>query len=835
MRKQIVILLIGLAVLINAQIAIPPSLGTGTESDPYQIANLENLYWITADTLNFHSHYIQTADINAAETKNWFVGDHDDDPETPDEPMGWKPIGNLSDEYFAGIFDGTYDGQGHIIDSLYISRIPKSFDDESMTGLFGWTQNTEIKNLGVVNSTIIGCSNVGILAGTFSGTITSCYTSGNISGYWAVGGLFGEGSGNIEKCYSNVNVSGANYTGGLVGHLSGGIISSSSTSGSVSLLGEGSFGGTGGLVGTSEGNITNSYSLSDIYGESGAYGGGFVGHQEGGNIEDSFSFGRIYSDLSGGFEGSGYGNVVNCFWDTEASGVSTSYAGTGLTTAQMKNISTYTDAGWDFVGETANGTEDIWNMDGIHNNGYPYLRWMYQPVAIAPALGSGTSEDPYQIATLENLYWITADTLNFHSHYIQTADINAAETRNWFVGDHDNDPETPDEPKGWKPIGGLSEVEALGYFSGSYNGQNYIIDNIYINEITTSLSYSNTTVGLFGNTQNAILKNMRLTNVDITGIDAGGLTGLTYIDTIENCYVTGSVSGSWCTGGLIGEGVGTTLYKCHNSASVTGENNVGGIIGSDNLVSLNQCYNTGNITGTAIVGGLVGYQSGAATADIYNCFNIGNITGTEKVGGLIGKCHDTKSFFCYSTGIVTGTSYVGSLIGESMVGANLMNNCFWDIDTSCVPDTTAQEGYGTGLTTAQMKTLSTYTDAGWNFEDIWDMDGVHNNGYPFLAWMSTTGIDEDDILKPVEFALFQNYPNPFNPVTTIKFSIPKDQNVKLSVYNSNGQLVDELINKKLEKGSHSVQFNAERLNSGIYFYRLDTDGKSLVNKMLLIK
>ncbi|MCK4980455.1 MAG: T9SS type A sorting domain-containing protein, partial [Candidatus Delongbacteria bacterium] len=81
----------------------------------------------------------------------------------------------------------------------------------------------------------------------------------------------------------------------------------------------------------------------------------------------------------------------------------------------------------------------------------------------------------------------------------------------------------------------------------------------------------------------------------------------------------------------------------------------------------------------------------------------------------------------------------------------------------------------------------------------------------------------------------QNYPNPFNPTTTISFSISKMQDVKLSVFNSSGQLVKELVNDKLSNGSHTILFNAENLNSGIYFYTLETDNKILSNKMLLIK
>jgi hypothetical protein len=94
---------------------------------------------------------------------------------------------------------------------------------------------------------------------------------------------------------------------------------------------------------------------------------------------------------------------------------------------------------------------------------------------------------------------------------------------------------------------------------------------------------------------------------------------------------------------------------------------------------------------------------------------------------------------------------------------------------------------------------------------------------------------EIDVTAPQEFALFQNYPNPFNPVTTIKFSLPKQADVKLVVYNMVGQVVDEIINKTMEKGYHEVQFDAGDYASGVYYYRLKTSEFTSVKKMLLLK
>ena len=85
------------------------------------------------------------------------------------------------------------------------------------------------------------------------------------------------------------------------------------------------------------------------------------------------------------------------------------------------------------------------------------------------------------------------------------------------------------------------------------------------------------------------------------------------------------------------------------------------------------------------------------------------------------------------------------------------------------------------------------------------------------------------------FELFQNYPNPFNSSTTIKFNISEPQNVKLSVYSLLGEEVAVLINEYKSSGTYTVNFNADKLASGIYFYQLSSSGFISARKMLLLK
>ena len=94
-------------------------------------------------------------------------------------------------------------------------------------------------------------------------------------------------------------------------------------------------------------------------------------------------------------------------------------------------------------------------------------------------------------------------------------------------------------------------------------------------------------------------------------------------------------------------------------------------------------------------------------------------------------------------------------------------------------------------------------------------------------------------LVPNEFFLSQNYPNPFKDKTVIKYCIAYKTKVKLSVYNSEGILIETLVDKVLNAGSYEVEFNALSagglLSSGVYFYQLKTENFIQTKKMILIK
>ena len=112
-------------------------------------------------------------------------------------------------------------------------------------------------------------------------------------------------------------------------------------------------------------------------------------------------------------------------------------------------------------------------------------------------------------------------------------------------------------------------------------------------------------------------------------------------------------------------------------------------------------------------------------------------------------------------------------------------------------------------------------------------DRLYSASYNGLWYKSLTPTGIDDDITPADFVLYQNYPNPFNPSTTIKYSVPVRNHVSLRVYDLLGREITTLVNETKEKGTHSVDFNANNISSGVYIYKL-TAGESTFSKKLVV-
>ncbi len=106
---------------------------------------------------------------------------------------------------------------------------------------------------------------------------------------------------------------------------------------------------------------------------------------------------------------------------------------------------------------------------------------------------------------------------------------------------------------------------------------------------------------------------------------------------------------------------------------------------------------------------------------------------------------------------------------------------------------------------------------------------------PAQVIATVNGIADGAASVPARFALKQNYPNPFNPVTTIRYELSKSGRVKLSVFDLLGRETAVLVDGIMPAGSHTALFAGRNLASGVYFYRLDAEGKVAVRKMMLMK
>lgn len=237
-------------------------------------------------------------------------------------------------------------------------------------------------------------------------------------------------------------------------------------------------------------------------------------------------------------------------------------------------------------------------------------------------------------------------------------------------------------------------------------------------------------------------------------------------------------------------------------------------------------------------------------------FPLNLTTGLEivpKIGGYYGSDSirynpDEKYFKIYKGSFQTGFKYfspdssqITSLAAFNWYPFYQNDTLFYNLLTKNIPDTTwfSNEIGAIVVSGHQTKTLNP-NDSLWFFYAF----TIGENDSVLSANLSAAQVKYNRIVTnannelseiPLGYSLNQNYPNPFNPSTTISFTLPKQQYVKLSVYNILGQKVNTLFDEIKSSGIYKVSFNASNLPSGVYIYRLEGEGISLSRKMLLIK
>jgi len=443
-----------------------------------------------------------SANIMLNDTANWLSYD------TKKPTNIWTSIGSYTDEKNNRPFSGTFDGGGYVVSGVYINN------ENGYQGLFGYADSSAtIKNLGVIASFVEGENdNIGSLVGWNSGTITNCYTTGNVKGNEKtgglikgganVGGLVGSNSGTITDCYATGNVTGRMPVGGLVGSNSGAIKNCYAT-GYVKSEGVWNNGYIGGLVGSNRGTITNCYATGNIQGRKNV--GGLVGENEGGTIMNCYATGNVQgSEDVGGLVGESVGGTItNCYATGNVEG------GGGL------------------VGSNSGTITNCYATGNVEGGGG------------LVGSNSGTITNCYATGNVEGSGGLVGENSGTITNCYATGSV-----------------------KGSKNVGGLV---------GSSN-ENGTIENCYA---TGNVQGSENIGGLVGSNSGTVM-DCYATGGVLGSENVGGLVGSNYkYGTIMNCYTAGKVSGTTgnTIGGLTGTNEGF-IKSSYYDRQVSGQSDI---------------------------------------------------------------------------------------------------------------------------------------------------------------------------------------------------------------------------------------------------------------------
>ncbi|MFW6369085.1 MAG: InlB B-repeat-containing protein, partial [Myxococcota bacterium] len=545
-----------------------------------------------------------------------------------------------------------------------------------------------VSNVCVLDADITGDQEVGAIAGKVENgdvIVRNVCSTGTVTGTdKRIGGVIGWlKDATLENAWTRAEVQGGNEIGGLVGQIDGGTVRSSYSAGPVS----GSGGDIGGLVGKT--------------------GGGW--------------------------------SAPDTFWDLETSGWQSSPAGEGRTSEELKDVRTFTDttylAGlttpWDFVDDPFEDTanEDVWNLDSSRtvNAGYPVLEPIDQ-------LGTGA----FALVTFEMLAPSTGGTVSpapgtyTHTQGVTLTLKAVPDVGSGFKLDYwDGDASQPD----WliTTITLDTAKTARAFFTGFFAGGTGIDTDPYLIEDVFDLQ-------AMALDRTAAYRLLGDIDASQTSLWAGG-AGFLPVGTDANRFEgTLEGNGSVITGltinrparaanagvGLFGHTGNSQISNlCLIDVYIVGDENVGALVGRTrvNPSSLSKVCATGTVIGVRAVGGLIGQHKGT----IEDSFAIVDVTGGQELGGLIGRAEAGSTTRAYSAGLVdpTNNSDIGGLIGKTGSGATTTDS-YWDTDTS---GQTVSAG-GTGMTTVQMLDSANYPS--WDLVNVWNIDGVTAEGYPFL-------------------------------------------------------------------------------------------------------
>ncbi len=614
----------------------------------------------------------------------------------------WTPVGNSE----SNAYTGTFEGNNKFISGLFIKD-----ETLSVVGLFSHVApGGVIKNTGVINSYFRGGLMVGNIVGHSVGKVINCYSTSEVKGDEYVGGVVGSNKGTISNCYNTGVVRGTITVGGITGYSSG-VVEYSYNTGYVG--GNGVIGGVVGRIFYETGIIKNCYNRGEVNGKYNT--GGVIGELVKGTMINCYNAGKVNcEEAAGGAVGySEDATVSNCYY------LDTCYASDAFAVAKTKAQFNSGEVAFLLQGEM---TDEIWGQK-IGVNMYPALfgAIVYQVTgcknetnyanskssggghiyengfcigcgAYEPCPGSGTAAEPYKISNAGQLYWFAAVVNEGYGAVAQNAEVHAKLMADIIVNEGPLTHNTADA-RVWIPIGKCQSASYGGpgegvAFKGTFDGNGFTISGLYHPYSKEMYDYA----GFIGCLQgdNSQVKDLGIINCFIgSRYIAAGIVGTNDGGTVENCYVTGTISTGAHGAGIAGKNTGT-VTECYNDALIEGLSFGGGIV-AFNEGTVSKCYNIGDCRFDT--GGGIAYQSTGLVEECYNvvdlsfsrhgagivwngkgevirCYNTGNISSPLfKVCGVAGVAD--KIIDCYNTGDISGDTAFG--VGSSYT---LVKNCY---------------------------------------------------------------------------------------------------------------------------------------------------------------
>ena len=624
--------------------------GSGTTAAPYQIVDVYGLQGIGSSAALLADSWLVTSAINASNTSTWNSG------------AGFAPING---------FTGTFNGNGDAISGLSIDR-----PTATNVALFGQVGAAgTILNVILTGASVTGLTDVGVLAGTNAGSLSTSNVAGTVNGTNSssstnIGGLAGANTGSIGSSFSAATVAGYGNAGGFVGNNSGTLTSDYATGNTASFL-NGILSGSniGGLVGLNTGPIILSYTTGSTNATDTAHVGGLVGSNSGSaaSIQQSYVQGGNVTGYSqvGGLVGSNGSSASIVGGKLEGASTVTGTIDVGglvgnnsATVSQGSVISTGSILGKDGAASASDIGGFVGNNSGSVTNSFEL-----------PGVGQyvGTT-DAHYVGGFAGLNTGSGDIAGVYA----SGNVSGFQNVGGLVGENDATLGIQSTASG--TVAGTTNVGGLvGNNTGTVGDQSYATGNV---------SGATAVGGLLGLNGSIGASSVYATGTVSGTTNVGGLVGSNGTGSFSGSHASGNVSGTGSDiGGLMGQNGGTlTLSSAAGTVLASGATDVGGLVGTNSGSILSgsagsHSFASGNVTGATAVGGLVGYNTGtlgdgtayvAALADYTSAS--GSVTGQTLVGGLVGDNSGTVQQ-ASASGAVNGSSTAtvgfGGLVGRN--------------------------------------------------------------------------------------------------------------------------------------------------------------------------